>query len=74
MGKSYKLVSLPFMEKEGYFCSELIGYLFQELNLFKEKKGVRPSILLPKDFDGKRLEEMLSVTMSFEYVLLFDTP
>jgi hypothetical protein len=67
-------MALPFMKKDGYFCSELIGFLFQDLNLFKKSKNFNPSNLLPKDFDGKQLEEMLTVTMSFEYEILFGTP
>jgi hypothetical protein len=67
-------MSIPFMEKEGYFCSELIGHLFSELDLFKKKKDFKPGNLLPKDFDGKNLENMLRTTLSFEYVLLFNTP
>lgn len=67
-------MSLPFMDKEGYFCSELIGFLYQELNLFKKKTNFNPSKMLPKDFDGKNLEDMLTTTLSFEYVILFDNP
>jgi hypothetical protein len=65
-------MSLPFMEKDGYFCSELIGVLYQELGLFKKSKDLVPSNMLPKDFDGKKLESVLNTTMSFEYVILFN--
>ena len=65
-------MSLPFMEKEGYFCSELIGALYQELDLFKKSKDFNASNMLPKDFDGKKLEAVLNTTMSFEYVVLFE--
>ena len=33
LGKSYEFMSLPFSQKKGYFCSELIARLYLELKL-----------------------------------------
>jgi hypothetical protein len=64
---------MPFLEKEGYFCTELIGYLYQELNLLKKTNSHKAKSLLPVDFDGKNLEDLLIPTLSFEYVIIFES-
>ena len=71
VGKSYQFVSLPFTEKKGFFCSELIARLYLQLGLTK-KTDLDPEKIYPSNFCGKAVDDLLVPTLSFEYQILFE--
>jgi hypothetical protein len=64
-------LSLPFTNKKGYFCSELVAKLFLELKLTKSSK-IKPESIFPGDFCGEKIEALLAPGLSFEHQIIFE--
>lgn len=65
------MFSLPFAQKKGVFCSELVAKLYLDLKLTKSTK-FNPATIYPGDLSGEKVESFLVPTLTFEHQIIFE--